>query len=102
MPFPDREDCGKGCWIFCKSEFLGGSPCVPVSKARAAATEAIAEFSKFLISSLSDKEELEPMLPINAEAVEMGVVFCSTDGMLCTTLGVVVTITEAAAVACLC
>lgn len=88
--------------MFCKSEFLGGNPCVPVSKALAAATDAIAEFSKFLISSLSDKDELDPMLPISAEAEEIGVLFCSKDGMVCTTLGVVVTITEAAAVDCLC
>ena len=52
----------------------GGSPWVPVSKARAAATEAIAEFSKFLISSLSDRVELGPMLPMRGGAEDMGVV----------------------------
>ena len=52
----------------------GGSPWVPVSKARAAATEAIAELSKALISSLSDREELGPILPMRGEADDMGVV----------------------------
>ena len=73
ITLPDRDACGKGCCMFCRSEFLGGNnPCVPVSKALAAATDAIAEFSKFLISSLSDREELDPRLPISPEPEELG------------------------------
>jgi len=72
---PERDACGNGCWMFCRREFLGGNPCVPVSKALAAATDAIAEFSKFLISSLSDREELDPRLPIRlpTDVEEIGV-----------------------------
>ena len=46
---------GRGCWILCNNVFLMPRPWLPTSRARAAATEAMAEFSRFLISSDSDK-----------------------------------------------
>ena len=53
-----RLDWGRGCWILCNSVFLIPSPWFPTSSARAAATEAMAEFSRFLISSDSDRAEV--------------------------------------------
>ena len=49
---------GRGCWILCSSVFLIPSPWLPTSRALAAATEAMAEFSRFLISSDSDRAEV--------------------------------------------
>ena len=67
--------------------FLIPSPCSPTSRARAAATLAIAEFSRFLISS--DSERPGPAV------LEAGLTEVTTEGMAeVTRLATEVTITD--------
>lgn len=75
--------------MLCSKVFLIPSPCSPTSRARAAATLAMAEFSRFLMSSDSERPEPGP------EVVEAGITEVTTEGMAAVTrLATEVTITD--------
>ena len=75
--------------MLCNKVFLIPSPCSPTSRARAAATLAIAEFSRFLISSDSERPGPGPAV------LEAGLTEVTTEGMAeVTRLATEVTITD--------
>ena len=82
---------GRGCWMLCSKVFLIPSPCSPTSRARAAATLAMAEFSRFLISSDSERPGPGPAV------LEAGLTEVTTEGIAeVTRLAAEVTITDEA------
>ena len=81
--------------MLCSKVFLIPSPCSPTSRARAAATLAMAEFSRFLISSLSEMAEEAGVVAVVVTGLGI------TEGMLVMTRLEVVTKLELEVVATL-